>query len=226
MLDKKIKKVLIETKEKKEKRLIEEKIIKDRVSMILEGIKTEEEFKKLSESKRLKLSVKFLNEMSYLSESGLLNEQDFGNVLKSMFGSKMFGVVTQSLMEPLINKVLLNIGFEKGFIKNFLISYLTSRPSDMIKSFSDCKLMTKLISEGIVEAMILTTQEKSGVNGIGYSVIRNSLGGVLESNQFVSSIENGLGGVICSLLDKFTNNTKEVVNKLKGDTTSVNSAMG
>ena len=41
MLEKKIKKSLIETKEKKEKLLIEEKLIKDRFSMIFEGVKSE-----------------------------------------------------------------------------------------------------------------------------------------------------------------------------------------
>jgi hypothetical protein len=226
MLDKKIKKVLIETKEKKEKRLIEEKIIKDRVSMILEGIKTEEEFKKLSESKQLKLSVKFLNEMSYLTESGLLNEQDFGSLLKSIFGGNIFGSVTQTMVEPFINSILSGLGFKDGFIKNFLISYLTSRPSDVIKSFSDCKVMTRLVSEGIVEAMVMTMQREKGFGGMGYDLIRNSLGNALESTQFIQGIENGLSGTICSLLGKFTNNTKEVANKLKGDTTSVSPAVG
>jgi hypothetical protein len=49
MLEKKIKKSLIETKEKKERKLIQETLIKNRLSMIVENVKTIEDFNKLSE---------------------------------------------------------------------------------------------------------------------------------------------------------------------------------
>jgi hypothetical protein len=226
MLEKKVRKSLIETKERKEKLLIEEKLIKNRLSMVFEGIKSEKQFKELSEEKKLKLSVKFIQEVSYLMESGIINEDvDFGGLLKSIFGNA-FGGVAQTMVEPLINSVLSSIGFGDGFIKNFLISYLTSRPSDVIKSFSDCNLMAKLVGQGIVEAMVMTMQRKSGYGGFGYDLIRNTLGSVLESSEFISGIEKGLAGTICSVIGKFTNNTKEVANKLKsGVTTTTNTAV-
>ena len=46
MLEKQIKKTLIETKENKERLLIEKKNIKDRVSILFEGINSEEDFNK------------------------------------------------------------------------------------------------------------------------------------------------------------------------------------
>ena len=60
MLYKKIKKSLIETKERKEKKLINESLIKNRLSMIVKNVKTIEHFNNLSEDKKLKLSVNFL----------------------------------------------------------------------------------------------------------------------------------------------------------------------
>ena len=51
MLEKKVRKSLIETKERKEKLLIEETLIKNRLSIILEGVNSDKEFKSLSEKK-------------------------------------------------------------------------------------------------------------------------------------------------------------------------------
>jgi hypothetical protein len=45
MLEKKVRKSLIETKERKEKLLIEETLIKNRLSIILEGVNSDKEFK-------------------------------------------------------------------------------------------------------------------------------------------------------------------------------------
>jgi hypothetical protein len=217
MLKNRVKKSLMEIKENKEKQLIGESLIKNRLTIILEGINSEKDFKSLSEKKQIALSVKFIKEMNYLTESGLIKEDvNLGGLLKSIFGSNLLGSATQTIVEPYINSILSSLGFENGFIKNFLISYLTSRPSDVIKSFSDCKLMTKLISTGIVEAVVMTTQRNKGYRSFGNDLIRNILGNVLDSNEFVQGIENGLSGKICSILGKFTDNTKKVVSTLKG----------
>ena len=216
MLKKQIKKSLIETKEIKERKLIEESLIKNRFSMIFEGITCEKDFKSLSESKQLKLSVKFIQEMSFLQNNGLIVEQNWGGLLNTIFGGA-FGSVAQTMVEPLINSVLSGLGFKDGFVKNFVISYLTSRPSDVIKSFSDCKMMTKLVSEAIIESMVMTMQREKGYGGFGYDLIRNQLGNVLQSTEFISKIENGLQETICSIFGKLTNNTKSVSEKLKSN---------
>jgi hypothetical protein len=216
MLKKQIKKSLLETKEIKERKLIEESLIKNRFSMIFEGITCEKDFKSLSESNQLKLSVKFIQEMSFLQNNGLIVEQNWGGLLNTIFGGA-FGSVAQTMVEPLINNVLSGLGFKDGFVKNFVISYLTSRPSDVIKSFSDCKIMTKLVSEAIVESMVMTMQREKGYSGFGYNLIRNQLGNVLQSTEFISKIENGLQETICSIFDKLANNTKSVSEKLKSN---------
>jgi hypothetical protein len=216
MLKKQIKKSLLETKEIKERKLIEESLIKNRFSMIFEGITCEKDFKSLSESKQLKLSVKFIQEMSFLQNNGLIVEQNLGGLLNTIFGGA-FGSVAQTMVEPLINNVLSGLGFKDGFVKNFVISYLTSRPSDVIKSFSDCKIMTKLVSEAIVESMVMTMQREKGYSGFGYNLIRNQLGNVLQSTEFISKIENGLQETICSIFGKLVNNTKSVSEKLKSN---------
>jgi hypothetical protein len=220
MLEKKIKKTLIESKEKKEKLLIEEKIVKDRLLFLFEGINSEKEFKKLPKNKQLKMSLKFLQEMSYLQKTGLIKEDlDWGGFLKKIFG-QTFGSVAQTMVEPYIDSVLSALGIS-GFIKNFVVSYLTSRPSEVIESFSDCKIMTKLVSRSIVEGMVKSLQEKTGTGGFAYNLIRNQLGNMIESTEFVSSIESGLQTTICSISNKLGSNTKNVLGKLQGGLSSI-----
>ena len=119
MLEKKIKKTLIETKEKKERLLIEQKIVKDRVSILFEGINSEEDFNKLSKKQKLNLSIKFLHEMSYLQNTGLINEQNFGNILSSLFGG-WFGNAIQTFVEPVLKGILVP-WFGEGYFTNFII---------------------------------------------------------------------------------------------------------
>jgi hypothetical protein len=56
MLEKKIRRSIIETKEQKEKQLIEQHLIKSRLSVLVEHVQSEEEFNKLSENKKIQLS--------------------------------------------------------------------------------------------------------------------------------------------------------------------------
>ena len=215
MLEKKVRNYLIETKERKERLLIEENLIKDRISMILGDINNEEDFKKLSEKNQLKLSLKIIQELSYLEKNVLILEQDLGSMMSKLFGG-WFGNLTQTIFEPMFKKILTPL-FGEGFFTNFLTAYLTSRPSDVIKSFNDCKLMTKLVAEGISEAIVMQVQESQGLTGSGYSFIRNTMGDVLTGSSFISGIEKGIGNTVCSLLGKFSNNAKKVVEKVKGD---------
>lgn len=221
MLEKTIRKSLIESKEKKEKLLIEQKIVESRILSLFEGINSEKKFKKLPKDKQLKMSVKFIKEMSFLQSNGLISEQglDWGGFLKKIFG-QAFGSVTQTMVEPYIDRVLSELGVS-GFIKNFVVSYLTSRPGEVIESFSDCKIMAKLVSRSIVEGMVKSLQEKTGTEGFAYNLIRNQLGNMIESTEFVSSIEAGFQTTICSITSKLGNNTKNVLGKLQGGLSSI-----
>ena len=216
MLEKQIKKSLLETKENKEKRLIEQKIVKSRLSVLVEHIKTEKDFNNLPESEKVQLSFNILQELSYLQSSGLLSEtMDLGGALKSVFGG-FFGNATQTFFEPILAKIVTPL-FGEGFMTNSIISYLTSRPSEVIKSFSDCKLMTKLIAESVSEALVMSLMKSKGFDNPGYSFLRNTLGGVLKETSFVQGLEGGLSKTVCSLFGKYAGNAEKVKSKLKID---------
>lgn len=213
MLNKKIRKSLLEVKELKEKELIGKQLVESRLSAVIGKIKSEKDFNNLTEDKKLQLSYNILSELSYLNSTNLLTEQDLSGVFKSLFGG-FFGNVTQTIFEPLIGKIVYPL-FGEGFMSNFIISYLTSRPSEVIRSMSDCNLMTKLVSESIVEGMIMSLQRQKGFDAPGYSFLRNTLADAITDTGFVTGIENSISKTVCSVFGKVADNAKKVEAKLK-----------
>ena len=91
--------------------------------MIVSNVKTIDDYNKLSETKQLKLNFTILQELSFLQENSLINEQaDFASIIKDLFGG-LFGGGVETIAEPVIGKILDSLGF-KGKLKNFLISFL------------------------------------------------------------------------------------------------------
>lgn len=213
MLEKRVRKTLVEAKEEKQKQIIQERLVKTRLSVLVEHIQDEDDFNNLTEDKKVQLSYNILSELSYLQSNGLISEVDLSSAFKSLFGG-FFGNVTQTIFEPLIGKIVKPL-FGEGFMSNFIISYLTSRPSEVIKSMSDCKLMTKLVAESIVEGMVMSLQRQKGFDAPGYSFLRNTLADAITGTGFVSGIENSISNTVCELFGKFANNAKKVEAKLK-----------
>jgi hypothetical protein len=186
MLDKNIKKAILETKEKKEKLLIEENLVKSRIMMIFESEKNIKNFSSLPKKKQEKIAYKLLEEINYLQETSLLNEQlmDF---LGKIFGNSLGGIF-QTVAEPLVNSVLSAIGL-KGYFKDFLVSFITTNPARLAKAMKSCEELTKLIAEALSEAVFMMIQRQQGLEGQGYTFLRNALGGAVKDYGFIQSIE-------------------------------------
>jgi len=222
MLDKDIKKALKEAKEKKENLLISEEIVKNRLSIIIESNDIKN-FNKLSESKKVKIGFSILSELSYLKETELLNEIDLWNSLKSILGSVLTSAPEAVIFEPLFNSILAGIGIPEGIFRNTLVSFLATNPGRLLDAMKDCKEMTKLVAASIVEGLVMQLQKTKGFSGIGYDIIRDSLGSAIENSDFGSKLEEGLAGTICNLFNKFTNNAKDVAGKLTPSTSTATS---
>ncbi len=217
MLDKNIKKAILETKEKKEKLLIEENLVKSRIMMIFESEKNIKNFHSLSKKKQEKIAYKLLEEINYLQETNLLNEQlmDF---LGKIFGNSLGGIF-QTVAEPLINSLLSGIGLG-GYFKDFLVSFITTNPARLAKAMKSCEELTKLIAEALSEAVFMMIQRQQGLEGQGYTFLRNALGGAVKDYGFVQSIEKQISGIVCELFGKMNDKASGVYDKLKTDVTS------
>ena len=73
MLKTNIKKKLLETKEQKDRLIIEQEIVRSRIMMIFESEDNLKNWDNLSEKKRFKISCKFLQEVSFQQQSGVIN---------------------------------------------------------------------------------------------------------------------------------------------------------
>ena len=103
----------------------------------------------------------------------------------------------------------------EGFFKKFLVSFLASRPTELVRAISDCKLFTKLVVEGLTEAMVKWLQDKTNLTGGLADVLRNTVGATIrDSKTFKQSIEKEFAGTICSLFEKYTSNAKNVLSNV------------
>jgi hypothetical protein len=222
MLEKEIKKSILETKERKEKLLIEQKLVESRIMMIFESKDNIKRFKKLSESKQQKMAYALFEEIGYLQEQGIMNEQimDF---LGKIFGNS-FGGIAQTIVEPLVNSILSSIGLG-GYFKDFLVSFLTSNPLRIAKALKSCDELTKLVAESLTEAVFMMIQREKGLSGDGYTFLRNALGGAVKDYGFVQSLEKQLSSIVCSIFDKMNDKASDVYGKLK-TTMSDNGGIG
>ena len=212
-MKKEIRKALIEAKEQKERRLIEESLIKSRIMMIVESEDNIKNFDMLSEEKKRKIADGILQEI-ILYEDQIITE-GLWDALTSLFGSSFSGLA-QMIGEPIVNSILGALGMEDGFFKSVLISFFTKNWSRLAKALrGDCKELTGLVAESLVEGLEYQLMQSKGMTGAGYSFLRNTLNDAINSSAFISGLERSLESTICSLFNKFTNKATEVAQNLK-----------
>jgi hypothetical protein len=216
MLKQEIKRSILEAKEKKEKQLIEQKLVKSRIMMIIESEDNLRNFHLLSEEKQFKLSYSIFEEIGYLDEQGLMTEQVW-DYLGKIFGNSVGGIA-QTIVEPLVNSILSAIGLG-GYFKDFLVSFITTNPLRLAKALKSCDELTKLIAESLTEAVFMMIQKNAGLSGKGYSFIRNSLGGAVKDLSFIQSLEKQLSSIVCSVFGQMNDKASNVYSKLKTNAT-------
>jgi hypothetical protein len=211
-LNKNIRRKLVETKTQKENLLIERNIIESRLLMIADP-NTLKNFDSLTEFQKDKIFNNFISEVVYLNEAGLVNEQ-LGEIMKSLFGNALPGVL-QTFMERIVNSILNAVGIPDNFLRKVMVSYFSSHPIDAIKSLNDCKLMTKLMVEALLEAVIVQYKQVKGISNVFADTIRNTVIEALENNETVMKLTNSLSGVVCEMVSKITGKAKNMVSGLQ-----------
>lgn len=213
MLEKQIKKAILETKDNKEKLLIEENLVKSRILMIVESETNIKNFHKLPKNKQEKIAYSLLEEIRFLSENNILNEQ-LMDMLGKIFGGNALSSITQTIVEPMVKSLVSKLGLG-DFFSNFITSLLVSKPQRLALALKDCKELTKLVAESLSEALVQMLQKQTGLEGKGYDFMRNALGGAVKDTAFISSLENQLSGVVCGVFNGFNKKATDVYNKVK-----------
>lgn len=213
-LEKQIRRKLLETKEKKEKLLIERELVKSRILMIFENDRSLKKFRRLPEHRKVRVSFQILQELAYHDNNGILTE-DLGGIIQSIFGSSIGGGFGQAILEPAINWILSGLGMQDTMLKKFVISFL-SKKEGFWNMFKDCETLTKGIVESIAEAVVMNiSQTKEWATGFWMVALRNIIGDFISGTDFTNKLEEKLTGPICSLFGKATNNAKDVLGKIQ-----------
>jgi hypothetical protein len=182
--------------------------------MIVENEDNIKNFKSLPKSKQQKIAYKLFEEINYLQETNILNEQlmDF---LSKIFGNAFSGIA-QTIVEPMVNSLLGGIGLE-GYFKDFLVSFITSNPTRLAKALKSCDELTKLVAESLSEAVFMMIQRQQGLEGQGYTFLRNALGGAVKDTAFIKGIETQISGIVCQMFGKMSDKASGVFDKLKSE---------
>jgi hypothetical protein len=218
-LKKQIRKKIVETKEIKDKKIIEESLVISRILMVVESADKVKNYKSLSIKERIDLSIDLLDEIATLQEQGLINEQEgLGGMLSKIFGNAWSGLI-QTLVEPLVDSILGGLGMNDGFFKSTLKSFFTKSPGRLAKALrGDCKELTGLVVESVIEGVEMKLLDDRGMNSSGYVFLRNALNDAIHGTEFIQSLQNSMESTICELFGKLTGKASEVVDKLKSQT--------
>ena len=199
-----VKRNLTFLKEEKERRKVGVMLAESRIKAIANDENFFENLWSLEESKRVSLSLMMLDEIAHVSETQYISEQDFFSTLKSAFGLGLDTAVEQ-LVESILMSVFQALGIEKWWLARMTVSILATNPSELAKAFKgDCKTLTTLIAESMVEAMVMGyQQEKQGkMAGVFADYLRNLIGNALKKTDTVKGIEDMISSQVCSLFSK------------------------
>lgn len=211
-LQKDLKKILKETKDKKKRILIEQNLVKTRIMNIFETEENIKNFKSLSEKKKIKIGLAVLEEIHFLEENKILNEQ-LGDFIGKLFGGSLASAL-ETITEPLVNSILGGLGVS-GYFKDFLVSFLTSNPKELARAIRDCRALTTLVANALGEGLFMMIQRNAGLEGGFYNFLRNALGGAVKDTTFINKIEDFIGDTICNTYNKLTGNAGEVLKKIQ-----------
>ena len=191
-------------KEQKERRKVGVMLAESRIRAIANDENFFKNLWSLEESKRVSLSLMMLDEIVHVKETKYITEQDFFSTLKSAFGLGLDTAVEQ-LVESILMSVFQALGIEKWWLARMTVSILATNPSELAKAFKgDCKTLTTLIAESMVEAMVMGyQQEKQGkMAGAFADYLRNLIGNALKKTDTVKGIEDMISSQVCSLFSK------------------------
>lgn len=214
MLELKVKQVILETKEKKEKLLIEQSLVKKRILMIFESEKNIKNFNSLPKFKKEKIAYKLVSEINFLVETNLLNEQ-LTDFLGKIFGNNLTGVF-QTIVEPIVGSLMKSLELADYF-KESLKSSLSSDPTKLSQALRSCDELSKLIAESLSEAIHSRIIQKTGTDSVESKFLNSALSDAVKDPRFSQNVERKINSVVCDLFDVMSEKASKVYDKLKPD---------
>lgn len=212
-IKKTVKKKLIETKKVKRNILMEDQIVKNRISILVEN-------RKLNTEEDLNLFVKdFLTEIAYLNSQNfnkeLLNE-NFFKMFDGIFGN-LAGGGWQMFWEKIADYFLEQAGLEDGFFKDAIVIWFGQTPfTEMPKMLTDCSYFTKSVVKTIEETLLKRLQEKYVGSGIFMDTFRNALFNYIDNGKLNQVLFDTVKSVFCPILTGMKPKMEDMAKSMQG----------
>lgn len=209
-----IRKNIIEANEHKKEILTEATIIKNRISPLLEN----KDFKNKAVTE--KMFDNLIYEINYLQKQGyndnLINEEveGFFGMLKNMVPS-LFGGLFDTFQQRFAESILDRLGVPEGYLYNLIVTAFKNIEVEDISTLFECKTITRIVSESVIEAYIKGLQDQANMGGDFYTVLRNALMSAVKDTEFATGLQTSLASIVCPQVSDIKSNIEAQQQKLK-----------
>jgi len=203
-----IKKTLIETKERKNNQIIENKLVESRLKFIIEDVSI---FNKRSKQVKIKEGFKFLRETFYLKSMGMLNE-NLSDIFKQMFGNS-FENILGTVSDPFVGSILNKLSIPQE-IKTSVLDTIKQRANELLAHMDTCENLSKFISDIVSEITVLKMTAK---NITGSQVLDSAIVDTMGDDVFKTKLSEKIEEEVCLLFNKYAENAKNLVTKLTSE---------
>lgn len=178
------------------------------------------EFHSFSEKKKLYVSIQYINEFNKLNDIALLNEFINADTISKFTGgsgvagglanfltsSALGSGVGQSILEWVLKSLLKKVGIEDNNIISFVINFLLDDPATLMKSFTDCNVVTEKLVDALAETILqkkiqpMIFKDNSGISGLFGNVLRNTIAELIQNNETKKKIMQSLTPIVCKFI--------------------------
>ena len=218
-LSKIIKENLILISKSKKKTLTEERnIVKSRFSVLSEGRNVKTKIDKNS------FADDVITEMFELRSQGFETEvisEGLFDMLGGLFGAAGGGI-GQIIKEKMATWIISKLGLSTdGYLSNFIIVAFGNLPLSDYGKLTDCKFLSDLITNSVVESIALNVEKKSGKDGVFMDLLRNIAGDYFKDSSVENKISGFLEGMICPLMGGIKGKMKDAEEQIKASVVGV-----
>jgi hypothetical protein len=199
---------LVETKEKKNNRVIENKLVESRLKFIIEDISI---FNKKTKQVKIKEGFKFLRETAYLKNIGMLNE-NLSDVFKQMFGNS-FENMLSTVSDPFVGSILNKLSIPQE-IKVSVLETIKQRANELLSNMDSCENLSKFISDIVSE---ITMTKMTSKNITGSQFLDSAIVDTMGDDVFRTKLSEKIKEEVCVLFNKYAENAKNLVTKLTSE---------
>ena len=203
----------------KKKTLTEERnIVKSRFSVLSEGRNIRTKIDKNS------FADDVITEMFELRSQGFETEvisEGLFDMLGGLFGATGGGI-GQIIKEKMASWIISKLGLSTdGYLSNFIIVAFGNLPLSDYGKLTDCKFLSNLITNSVVESIALNVEKKTGKDGVFMDLLRNIAGDYFNDSAVENKISGFLEGMICPLMGGIKGKMKDAEEQIKASVVGV-----